>query len=235
MPNLESVDVAALPQFPLPPTREIQPPEPDSVVITEDLPPAAAHELAQQQQENGSFDPWTVDEQQDGYEPGRFYVKTVLSKRQGGQPRNVQVPLDPQLHAIASAIVQQRVVPAYNTVQDLIRDAVLHRVHQLTHGTEGVPVYIDDPYVRELAQDARDGAREEMLSMLNTRELERVSRLHQIFEDISNTGNRTDMIELADRVKDAITKVKGANSKDRLRELADTIEMRLIQMNRGGQ
>jgi hypothetical protein len=74
-----------------------------------------------------------------------------------------------------------------------------------------------------------------MLSMLNTRELERVSRLHQIFEDISNTGNRTDMIELADRVKDAITKVKGANSKDRLRELADTIEMRLIQMNRGGQ
>lgn len=230
MNHLDPRKVAALPQFPTPPARPVEPPEPTSVHVTEDMTPGEvqAGKAAKQ------HDPWDLeDDAEDSYDPGKFYVKTVLSKRQGGSPRNVQVPLDPQLHMIVSAIVQQRVVPAYNTVQDLIRDAVFHRVHQLTHGEEGVPVYIEDPQVVKLAEQARAAARQEMMGLVVKQELETVQRLHDLFDDLSLAGNRDGMRALANEITDAITDVKGANSKDRLRGLAADVQLRLAQMDRG--
>ncbi len=231
MTNLDPRTVAALPQFPRPPARHTPPPEPTSTHIVHDPDPATAAEL---RHTRPAPDPWTLDDTTDSYNPGTFYIKTVLSKRNGGSPKNVQVPMDPQLHMVVSAIIQQRVVPAYNTIQDLIRDAILHRVHQLTHGTDDLPVYITDPYVTQLAQLARDSAREEMLAALTTQELERVQRFHALYDDISATGNRAHMAELGDRIRDAIYTVNGHTSRERLRELAVAIDVRLAQMNRGG-
>lgn len=67
-----------------------------------------------------------VDER--GYRPERFYTRS-LDKRGHGENLRVRVPqgIDSQMYAAVKEIAQ------YDSLQDLIRDAVVHRLEYLQH------------------------------------------------------------------------------------------------------
>ena len=73
------------------------------------------------------FDPFNF-EAESKYDPNEFYVRTV-DKR--GHKETVHVAMPPDLFAEIHETANNPNFPFYRTVQDLMRDAVLHRMHWL--------------------------------------------------------------------------------------------------------
>lgn len=69
---------------------------------------------------------WELDYPE--YSPDNFYTRATDGK---GHSELVHVKLPPHVASALAAIVQSRAVPEYRTTQDLIRDAVVHRLHYL--------------------------------------------------------------------------------------------------------
>lgn len=178
------------------------------------------------------FDPWQTDDG-DNYNRGHFYVKAVPKKRQGGAPKNVQVPLNPDQHAVISQIVQQRMVPAYQTMQDLIRDAITHRLHDLTHGAEGMPIYIDDPYVTRLAELEQITARAETARQATMAERAGIETLRAGFDTAVEIGHRAEIHRLLEEAARMADTVKGTVSRTEIRELIAVNRERVTAMDRG--
>lgn len=62
------------------------------------------------------------------YDEREFYVGSTDGK---GHNTNVQVPIPPNIMGALSSMVATREIPAYRSVQDFVRDAIVHRLHQL--------------------------------------------------------------------------------------------------------
>jgi hypothetical protein len=62
------------------------------------------------------------------YDPNQFY--TSASDRQGhGKEIRTQVPTE--VRAEISKIIESNIIPDYQTASDLVRDAIVHRLHTL--------------------------------------------------------------------------------------------------------
>ena len=62
------------------------------------------------------------------YDPDKFY--TEASDKSGrGDPVNARIP--PQIAGTIAALVQSAKIPEYRTQSDFIRDAVVHRLHDI--------------------------------------------------------------------------------------------------------
>lgn len=63
-----------------------------------------------------------------GYDPRKFYTKATDSR---GHRESINLKVSPAIARLLSEIVQSRAVPAYKTVGDVVRDAIVHRLHWL--------------------------------------------------------------------------------------------------------
>lgn len=63
------------------------------------------------------------------YSVDKFYVRASDGK---GHSMNVQVPLSTSTYGIITGLLAGKDFPAYKTIQDFIRDAVIHRARYLT-------------------------------------------------------------------------------------------------------
>lgn len=77
------------------------------------------------------IDLWAGDDDLE-YKENRFYTHSTNRK---GFKDTVRIPLPPNVLAQMNAIVQQRKVADYKTVQDLVRDAIIHRLKWLVDYT----------------------------------------------------------------------------------------------------
>lgn len=73
------------------------------------------------------YDDWEL-EAPEAYSQNKFYTKATDGR---GHSENVQVKLSPNIIGALSSIVQSKGIPEYRTIQDIIRDAVVHRLHYL--------------------------------------------------------------------------------------------------------
>lgn len=72
----------------------------------------------------------------EGYSIDKFYTKSTDGR---GHQKHVRVNAPPALVARASKMVKAEALP-YNTVQDLVRDALHHRVHWLEKNVSNIEV-----------------------------------------------------------------------------------------------
>lgn len=81
-----------------------------------------------------SKDAW--DTAQSSYSPERFYTRSTNSH---DHSVNRQVKLSPGLDAVCHYAVET--VPEYRTVQDVIRDALVHRLHEIDSWPDDHPAF----------------------------------------------------------------------------------------------
>lgn len=82
-----------------------------------------------------------------GYNRDEFITRSTDGH---GHQRHQRVNFPPSVIGQASAIIQGGKIPQYSTVQDLVRDAVVHRLHYLNE------TYLKDPKLaRELTAAVR--------------------------------------------------------------------------------
>lgn len=72
-------------------------------------------------------DTWQT-EPADDYSPDRFYTRATDKK---GHSETVHLKIPPELASAIAHIVQSRAIPEYRTSQDMIRDAIFHRLRYL--------------------------------------------------------------------------------------------------------
>lgn len=115
------------------------------------------------------FDPFKLEN--DTYDPSKFYVRSV---DKNGHKESFYVTMPPIWHGIVNEIARSDKYPDYRSVQDLVRDALIHRIHYLN--TEYQP---DDRMKRIVGQEmylaSLDGIRRE------------AELLDQILSDCDNT------------------------------------------------
>ena len=181
-------------------------------------------------------DPFATDDEADnsGYSRNKFYVETVRKKRDGGNPKNLQVPIEPVDYEIMSQILHQRLVPQYKTLQDLVRDAIHHRIHDLTHGVfeDGLKIYLADEkfvdYDRkrrvmiEIAETTRQ-MKEETLA---------VEQLNEGLKHAVNGGNRQLVQQLLTEAKKLLDGELGDYNRDVIHQLVDGYEQWLTRTTR---
>lgn len=71
-------------------------------------------------------DPFSPDDPT--YHPDEFYVASTDGR---GHTTKMRVNLPPMIAAQLGQLVASRSITAYRTVQDIIRDALIHRLHHL--------------------------------------------------------------------------------------------------------
>lgn len=70
----------------------------------------------------------------ENYAVNKFYTSSIENKH--GNHRTIKnVPIPPGLMGQMSALVQSGRIPAYKTIQDIVRDAIVHRLHYLADFT----------------------------------------------------------------------------------------------------
>lgn len=79
-----------------------------------------------------------------GYRSDDFYIGSTDTR---GHSQNMQVPLPTNIAGRVGELVQSKEFPAYRTSQDLIRDAVCHRLQRLAE-------MADDPEVKKRLAEA---------------------------------------------------------------------------------
>lgn len=68
-----------------------------------------------------------------GYRIDDFYIGSTDGR---GHNQNVQVPVPTNVMGHMASMIQMRTFPAYRSMQDFIRDAIVHRLHQLAAMTD---------------------------------------------------------------------------------------------------
>lgn len=182
-------------------------------------------------------DPFATEDTSDqGYERSKFYVETVRKKREGGNPKNLQVPIEPVDYEIMSQILHQRLVPQYNTLQDLVRDAIHHRLHDLTHGDfkDGLKIYLTDQKFVEY-----DAKRRIMIEIAdNARQIKEetlaVEQLNEGLQGAANNGNRQHVYQLLEHAQELLGKQLGDYNRETITQLVHAYKEWLEWANRGG-
>lgn len=73
------------------------------------------------------FNPWKLEDP--GYREDNFYTKSTDNRGHSG---SIRVPVPTTLAAEIEALVASRMIPDYRTPQDVLRDAMVHRLHWLS-------------------------------------------------------------------------------------------------------
>ena len=81
-----------------------------------------------QQYKRGAVDPFTLDEDE-GYSIDSYYCRSTDGH---GHSENIQTKFPPEVAGILSSLVQSGRVPEYSSVQNVVRDAVIHRLIKVT-------------------------------------------------------------------------------------------------------
>ena len=115
------------------------------------------------------FDPWETAKGNEPYAEDRIYTRSV-DKRGFGSSQRTKFP--PEVLAEMGKIVAKEWVPEYGSVQDFVRDAVIHRLHYWSQR-------ISDK------QLSRVVTAERRISMLEhaTREVQNMTAMVAAFED----------------------------------------------------
>lgn len=71
---------------------------------------------------------WGTDELH-GYRESEFYTRSTDDR--GHSQLSPRIRLRPEIAQELSALVARRTIPAYRTTADFIRDAIVHRLHQI--------------------------------------------------------------------------------------------------------
>lgn len=68
-----------------------------------------------------------------GYDPDRFYTagRMPASSQTPGQYDHLRIKIQPWVTPLVQGIINSRDIPAYHSVDDFIRDAIIHRLHYL--------------------------------------------------------------------------------------------------------
>jgi hypothetical protein len=91
---------------------------------------------------DGDFDAiFGKGSKEDGYNVGQFYTD---SSDHRGHNVSTKVTLPPEVSGQISEVVQSGQVPQYRTANDLIRDAIVHRLHWLNENV------FDDDHLRSV-------------------------------------------------------------------------------------
>lgn len=93
-------------------------------------------------------DPWLLS--QNGYDPNRIYTRSTDGH---GQGRVINVRVSPALYHEIQALVQQKAIPELRTYGDVIRDAVIHRMHHYRTMAPTVNLEAVDVEVRQAEVD----------------------------------------------------------------------------------
>ncbi len=146
-------------------------------------------------------DPWAMA--QAGYSPDKFYVRATDGK---GHSENVQTKISPSLLGELSAIIAAKEIPEYRTVQDFIRDAVLHRAKYvaelLKRGT--LAQKVDAEMVLSSIEGSRKMRREQEAIVSTGRD-----ELADLIR-VSNYGAYSSLVEELDSVSDMLMEPYGS-------------------------
>lgn len=96
---------------------------------------------------------WETSRDDADYNPDEFYTRAT-NKHDHSTP--VSVRLDPTICGQMDALIASRDIPHYRTRTDIIRDAIYHRLHYVTHDLN-----VGDDEFRELLTREREQARME--------------------------------------------------------------------------
>ena len=80
-----------------------------------------------------SFNPWNFDADDDWYDPAKFYVRASNGH---DHSEKLQVPFLPSQYTEMARVVGAGVIPAYTSMQALVRDAIFHRLMWLAENFE---------------------------------------------------------------------------------------------------
>lgn len=76
----------------------------------------------------GSYDPFTMNDDKD-YKPTNVYARSTDGQ---GHSTNMQVRVPPTISTEISALIASQVIPEYRTAADFIRDAVIHKMYEVS-------------------------------------------------------------------------------------------------------
>lgn len=82
------------------------------------------------EENSGSYDPWSLED--NNYSRDNFYTRSVDSK---GHKETFHVPTPPAIFGQVGELVAQRMIPAYRSPQDFVRDAIVHRLRDIAEMT----------------------------------------------------------------------------------------------------
>lgn len=91
----------------------------------------SASQLRVVEESTGSYDPWSLED--NNYRRDNFYTRSVDSK---GHKETFHVPAPPAIFGQVGEMVAQRLIPAYRSPQDFVRDAIVHRLRDIAEMTE---------------------------------------------------------------------------------------------------
>jgi hypothetical protein len=74
----------------------------------------------------GAYDSWVLESNE--YSPDKFYTKSTDGR---GNSELIQVKVSPFVYGLLAEIIESPDFPDYRTKADLIRDALVHRLHHL--------------------------------------------------------------------------------------------------------
>lgn len=135
-----------------------------------------------------SKDPW--DTVQHGYDPERFYTRSTNSHDHSVQ-RSIR--LSPALDAVLHHAIER--IPAYRTTHDVVRDALVHRLHQLDEFADDHPAFV--PLLLEQRQaeiDEMRSLRQQWTAMIES--------LDRFLGEMIDNGEYDEANELLDRNND---------------------------------
>lgn len=150
----------------------------------------------------GQWAQWVAAPEHD-YTPGRFYTR---STNQFDHSHTVTVGFPREVMALVSKIVHSGVVPEYRSNQDFIRDAVVHRLHQ-------VAAFLEDP----AADYTLTIERVQCILDQRAADIAALDRMAQSIEDLAdratadqNWANLREVIRQAETLADQIAGPWGA-------------------------
>lgn len=81
-------------------------------------------------QESTGIDPWQLEDA--NYSRANFYTRSVDSR---GHKETFHVPSPPAIFGQVGELVASRMIPAYRSPQDFVRDAIVHRLRDVAEMT----------------------------------------------------------------------------------------------------
>lgn len=144
------------------------------------------------------FDPFALDDR--GYSRDNFYTKSTDGK---GNSETKYMKLPPSFIARIGELVASRKVPAYRTDADFIRDAILHRLHDVSQMVKNGEL---ESFVNRQVMLSRVASRREEMSEFNAL----VTTHEEAMTECVQTGDRPLLGELLNDAEHDLLNVRPA-------------------------
>jgi hypothetical protein len=135
-------------------------------------------------------DSWSTDDGS-GYSPEQFYTAT---KNRHDHGERVTLRMPPDVHAESWRVINDPKMPMYETFQDLLRDALIHRLRWLDDNI-GLPVEVSEWLRVEMLRGLMATEQKRMES--SSRAVEELDLTFEMIVKLGDWGLTTKMIETA--------------------------------------